>query len=108
LIAGDLEFDKLQELNDLVRGIWEAGVLYCLLGGPRRYTDIGSWLATWSGLRPTDSAITRATKGLIRGGFVARTSNGSEDRRGVYALTVQGRERAAKIAALVAVLDQHE
>jgi DNA-binding PadR family transcriptional regulator len=101
------KFDQLQAASDLVTRIWEAGALYCLRDQPMRYTDIGNWLAAWSGQRPSDSAITRALKRLDRGGFVMH-KDGHEVRRGTYAITSDGRARIAKIAALTGTLDEDD
>lgn len=100
----DFRFDHLQTASDLVTRVWEAGTLHCLRDQPMRYTDIGNWLAAWSGLRPSDSAITRALKRLRRRGFVVRT-DGHANRRGTYAITDKGRARISKIAALTGALD---
>ena len=100
-----LNFGQLQTASDLVARIWEAGALYCLRDGPMRYTDIGNWLAMWSGLRPSDSSITRALKRLDRDGFVIHT-DGHDDGRGTYAISAEGRKRVAKIAALTEILDE--
>jgi DNA-binding MarR family transcriptional regulator len=56
-------------------------------------------------MRPTDSAITRATQRLLRMGFVLRGCADDSDRRGTYAITPAGRERVTTIVALTTVLN---
>ncbi len=103
--SSDLQFDHLQEANSLVTRIWEAGALFVLQDGPLRYSEVGNRLAVWSGRRPSDSAITRALKRLTSTGHVTHTGGGSDHRRGIYTITIPGRERAARISVLTRSLD---
>jgi DNA-binding PadR family transcriptional regulator len=73
-----------------------------------RYTEVGTQLAVWSGLRPSDSAITRALNHLKRTGLVTKSGGGNDHRRGIYAITDQGRRRLARIAALMAAAEGRE
>jgi DNA-binding PadR family transcriptional regulator len=103
--SSHVQFDHLQEASSLVARIWEAGTLLILQDGPLRYSEVGNRLAVWSGRRPSDSAITRALKRLTRTGFVIHTGGGSDHRRGIYTITISGRQRAARISLLTRPLD---
>jgi hypothetical protein len=46
--------------------------LWCRRACPTLYTDIGNWLATCSGLRPSDSSIPRAVKRFERDGLTGQ------------------------------------
>jgi DNA-binding HxlR family transcriptional regulator len=105
--ARDVQYDQVLMANRLVARVWEVGALWCLQAGPLRYSEVGGQLAAWSGLRPSDSAITRALKRLTRGGFVEHTGE-NEDHRGTYEITRRGRDRIARIAVLIAAVDDHE
>ncbi len=102
-----MEYDHLEEINDLVLHIWDAAVLHCLLitGRPLRYSEVGSAVDQWSQRRrPSDSDLTRSLDRLRKAGFVHRTDVGNRRSR-TYALTIRGRERASKIGALIGVLE---
>lgn len=100
-LRDDLGYDGLLSARRLTHQVWEVGVLLCLRDGPKRYTDIGKWLGTWSRIRPTDSAITRSTANLVRVGYLERV--GSEGGgRALYSLTSSGRRRADLLIELVA------
>lgn len=102
--ADGIDYDELQKAHDLVHQVWEAGVLACLASGPRRYTEIGTWLGQWSRVRPTDSAVTRSTARLVRAGYVERVTDdgGTFDH---YRLTPAGRERAKLLARLASLFE---
>ena len=104
---GDFSYDGLRTAYDLVSRVWEAGVLNSLLDGPKRYTDIGIWLTTWSATRPSDSAITRATQRLVRAGFVERVCPNGDNHES-YTLTATGRERAALLTDLTTFLNHRD
>jgi DNA-binding HxlR family transcriptional regulator len=100
-----LNFDDPLKANDLVPRTWEAGVLWCRRACPTLYADIGNWLAPCSGLRPSDSSITRAVKRLERDGLVGQADR-HEYGRSTYAITEEGRNHIAGIATLAGVLDE--
>jgi DNA-binding PadR family transcriptional regulator len=100
----DVQYDQLLAANSLIARIWEVGALWCLQAGPLRYSEVGHQLGAWSGLRPSDSAITRALKRLERNGFVDHTGGDDDHRRGTYAITDKGRERMTRIAVLIAAV----
>lgn len=99
--ASNLDYGELQRTHDLTHQVWEAGVLTCLLDGPKRYTDIGAWLGIWSRVRPGDSAITRSTARLAQTGHIERIGHGRHAR---YQLTTAGRRRAELLAELAALV----
>jgi len=101
------QFDHLKQVNDLVDDAWQGAVLFCLRGGPLRWSEIARQITVWSGERPSDSQITRALKPLQRHGYVGKTG-GSGHRRGNYSITDAGRERAERIAALIERFEQIE
>ena len=103
----DLQFDHLKQANDLVNSLWEAAALFCLQAGPLRWTEVGNRIAAWSGLRPTDSQITRPLKRLERLGLLTKTG-GKDHRRGMYSITDAGRARVARIAALIKTIEKIE
>jgi len=105
MTSSNLRFDDLQEASDLVSRIWEAGTLFCLRDRTARYAEVGRWLATWSGSRPSDSAVTRALKRLQRAGFVAQSDGSRERRRGMYTITAAGRQRVDRITSLIGTLN---
>lgn len=102
--ASDIDYDELQRAHDLTHQVWEAGVLTCLRDGPKRYTDIGAWLGSWSRVRPTDSAITRSTARLTQAGHIERIDGGT--RYALYRLTAAGRRRAELLAELAAFVNE--
>jgi DNA-binding PadR family transcriptional regulator len=105
-----LEFDHLEEINNLVFHVWDAAVLRCLLvtSRPMRYSDVGSAVDQWSQRRrPSDSDLTRSLDRLRKAGFVHRTDAGNRRSR-IYTLTSSGRERASKIGALIGVLESSD
>jgi DNA-binding PadR family transcriptional regulator len=108
LNTGVLSYDEVKKTSELVHPIWEAGVLHCLLEGPQRYTDIGTWLGVWSGIRPADGIITRSTGSLVAGGYVTRTETGRGKRRWLYEITDKGRERARLLAELIAFFNARD
>jgi len=105
LSADSIDYDELQRAQDVVRQLWEAGVLICLTGGPMRYTEIATWLGQWSRVRPSDSAVTRSTGRLVRAGYVERVADdGGPPKQ--YQLTRAGRERADLLARLAALFEE--
>ena len=103
----NVDYDQLLVASGLVVHTWEVGALCCLQAGPLSYTDVGTRLGAWSGLRPADSTITRALKRLEIAGFVVH-HDGEDSRRGTYEITASGLARIAEVAGLVARLDHDQ
>src|SRR5204862_8327601 len=105
--ARDVRYGEVVMATRLVARVWEVGALRCLQAGALRYGEVAGQVGARSGLRPSDSAITRALKRLTRAGFVEHTGE-DEDHRGTYEITHRGRDRIARIAALIAAVDDYE
>lgn len=89
---------NLQEIEDLFRYRWDTVVVICLKHGPMRYGELGSAITTWAGTRLADGVLTRSLRRLTEAELVRLTDDG--DGHNAYTLTVQGRARLAKIAAI--------
>lgn len=80
---------------DLIDGKWKGVILYHLLGGPKRFNQLGRELTT-----VTQRMLTKQLRELEEAGLITRTIYPQVPPRVDYALTPEGRSLQGVIEAL--------
>ncbi|GAA1570067.1 hypothetical protein GCM10009827_109880 [Dactylosporangium maewongense] len=98
-----MDFRDVETAEELVRNIWDVGVLFALQRqSPLRYSELGAELTAWSGRRPGDSALTRSLERLSRAHLI--TAEGSSRERPRYTITSAGAQRIERVRTVVNAL----